>query len=449
MTLATRRQLLAGVASVALTGSRGPAVVSHAQAVAPPDPGAEITITINDTRVGSGDRTARVPVTLSAPTNRTIVVEYTTQDGAGTYGALPGKDPGGAHFIVARGQLIFQPGEQAKLIEVELLRELKAGQSIILQIADFGYPLRNKYINKIGRIGQGETSSISLSSTSPGDSASVQLRSLPAGGSVVFSDNLLGSDFATDSGFHSDGRPCWQSRLVRGRRQDGNKELGYYADPALNPEATVWGVDPSNGRRFIQAEYLEAGLSDGNGGKLSLGWQNDVPFSYSAAIVTSRTLFNRIALGSYVEFEVKLARVVGSWPALWLLPTNDTWPPEIDVLEAFISSSSHAADVVTSSVHWRGAEGHRSYGAEVPLNQFETDADIFSRFNRFGCYVGERQIVYYFNDRPYCAMPNLAGAGPWYMLMDVAVGGLVAQPSDPAAFPARMYIANVKVTQFA
>jgi hypothetical protein len=32
--------------------------------------------------------------------------------------------------------------------------------------------------------------------------------------------------------------------------------------------------------------------------------------------------------------------------------------------------------------------------------------------------------------------------------MQVAVGGAVGQPSDPKAFPVRMYIANVKVVRF-
>jgi beta-glucanase (GH16 family) len=84
----------------------------------------------------------------------------------------------------------------------------------------------------------------------------------------------------------------------------------------------------------------------------------------------------------------------------------------------------------------------------MPLGLVEKDVDLFSRFNRFGCLIGRKQIVYYFNDRPYCAMPNLVGAGPWYMLMDVAVGGPAGEPSDPSAFPARMYIAGVKVIQF-
>jgi hypothetical protein len=444
MTLATRRQILTGAAGGALAAS-GSSILLRAQtpAVAPSVSDAEINISVFDASVGSKDRSALVPVTLSTPTNRTIVIEYSTENGNDTYGVLPGHAPGGAHFVIARGRLIFQPGEQNKLVEVQLLRPLKSGQSIILKIGDFlDYPSQT-YVSKIGRITS--TNGSSVSSRFSNDS--IPLPAVPTGGSIVFSDNLLGADLASDSGLLPDGRPCWQSRPSHGRRQDGNKELGYYADPALNPEATVWGIDASTGRRFIQAEYLENGLSDRKGCKLSLSWREDIPFSYSAAMVTSRTLFNRITLGSYVEFEVKLTKVAGSWPGLWLKQANGAWPPEIDILECFIKSSSYPSDVNTSSIHWQGAKGHQTYGASVPLSDFEPGADIFSRFNRFGCYLGERQIVYYFNDRPYCAMPNLVGAGPWYMLMQVAVGGAVGQPSDPKAFPVRMYIANVKVVQ--
>ncbi len=446
MTLATRRQVLTGAAGGALAASSGSGTLLRAQTpAAPPSVSdAEINISVIDTSVGSGDRSALVPVMLSAQTNRTIVIEYSTENGNDTYGVLPGHPPGSAHFVIARGRLIFQPGEKNKLVEIRLLRPLKSGQSIILKIGDFlDYPSQN-YISKTGRI----TLTDGFSTRSPSSNDSVPLPGIPTGGSIVFSDNLLGTEFASDSGLLPDGRPCWQSRPSHGRRQDGNKELGYYADPALNPEATVWGIDASTGRRFIQAEYLEKGLSDGRGGKLSLTWREDIPFSYSAAMVTSRTLFNSITLGSYVEFEVKLAKVAGSWPGLWLKQANGAWPPEIDVLECFIKSPNYPSDANTSSIHWQGAKGHQTYGVSVPLGDFEPGADIFSRFNRFGCYLGERQIVYYFNDRPYCAMPNLVGAGPWYVLMQVAVGGAVGQPSDPKAFPVRMCIANVKVIQF-
>ncbi|SIO35401.1 Glycosyl hydrolases family 16 [Bradyrhizobium erythrophlei] len=274
-----------------------------------------------------------------------------------------------------------------------------------------------------------------------------ELPPLPTGGTVVFSDDLLAPDFASDSGFRADGRPCWQSRLSKTRQQVGNRELGYYADPALNPEAKVWGLDPSTGHRFIQAEYIPEGLSDGRGGKITLGWQKEAPVTYTAAIITSQTFFNRITTGSYVEFDVRLSKIAGSWPALWLLRSGK-WPPEIDIIEAFISSSDYPRDGVATNLHWVSSKGHESSSAPIKLSDFEPGADIFTRFNRFGCFLGETEIVWYFNGKPYRAMANLVGPGPWYMLMDVAVGGLVAAPSDPSAFPARMYIRGVKVVQF-
>lgn len=264
---------------------------------------------------------------------------------------------------------------------------------------------------------------------------------------MVFSDNLLAPDFASDSGFRQNGKPCWRSRLERTRQQAGNREAGYYADPALNPEVKVWGIEPSTGYRFIQAEHVPDGLSDGRGGKIAQEWQKTVPFSYTGAIITSQTLFNRITTGSYVEFDVKLSKVAGSWPALWLLRSG-MWPPEIDVMEAFISSLDYPSNGVATNVHWVSNNVHQSASAAVKLNEFERDADIFSRFNRFGCFLGKSEIVWYFNGKPYRAASNSVGPGPWYMLMDVAVGGLVAAPSDPSAFPARMYIREVKVVQF-
>ena len=93
-------------------------------------------------------------------------------------------------------------------------------------------------------------------------------------------------------------------------------------------------------------------------------------------------------------------------------------------------------------------KGHEKSSTPIKLGEIEPNADIFARFNRFGCYLGATQIVCYFNGRPYHAMPNLVGPGPWYMLMDVAVGGLVGPPVDPKDFPARMEIAGVKVVQY-
>lgn len=403
----------------------------------------EIVVSINNATVGSEDRVARVPVALSVPTNRTIALEYFARDRSNASGNRSEAQANTSQTI-ARGYLIFQPGEQQKTIEVPLPRPLQLGRSLEIELADYFIYPQHIYTSRIGRISLGDGTP---SYPTPRNDR-VELPPLPGRGSVVFSDDLRDPEFASDSGFRSDGRPCWQSRYSHGRRHDSNRELAYYADPTLNPEAKVWGIDPSTGHRFIQAEYVANGLSDGKGGKLLLGWQENVPFRYTAAIVTSRTLFNRITTGSYVEFDVKLSKVTGSWPALWLKRVGDGWPPEIDLLEAFIKSASYPADAVTSSIHWLGEQGHRTYGASVPLTHVEPGADVFAKFNRFGCLLGEKQITYYFNDKPFCAMPNLVGAGPWYVLIDVTVGGVVGEPNDPEAFPARMHVAGVKIVQF-
>src|ERR1700740_2790129 len=101
MTLATRRQILTSAAGVALAASSGSGALLRAQtpAVPPSVSDTELNISVINTSVGSGDRSALVPVTLSTQTNRTIVIEYSTENGSDTYGAPPGHAPGGAHFV--------------------------------------------------------------------------------------------------------------------------------------------------------------------------------------------------------------------------------------------------------------------------------------------------------------------------------------------------------------
>src|SRR5262245_16579376 len=210
---ATRRQVLTGAAGVVLAAASPPPAFVQAQTrtALGAIPDSELTVSIVDTTLGPDDLVARVPVTLSVPAPHTIVVGYVTADGAEGQAALRGRASTGASFAATRGQLIFQPGEQKKLLEFTLPHQLERDQSIGLQIADFGYP-RRTYARGMARITSGDAR---LSLTSANDTRG--LSPLPSGGTVVFSDDLRDADFASDSGFCPNGRPCWQSRSARTR----------------------------------------------------------------------------------------------------------------------------------------------------------------------------------------------------------------------------------------
>jgi beta-glucanase (GH16 family) len=59
----------------------------------------------------------------------------------------------------------------------------------------------------------------------------------------------------------------------------------------------------------------------------------------------------------YFEARIRTPGIVGSWPAFWNLPADQTWPPEIDFIETFGSTP----DTGSFTYHW------------PPNNRSETD----------------------------------------------------------------------------
>lgn len=215
----------------------------------------------------------------------------------------------------------------------------------------------------------------------------------------------------------------------------GNQELQFYTSKRLQ-NARV-----EDGRLIIEAHQEE--------------W-NEREFT-SARLVTKGK-----GDWTYGRFEVraKLPSGRGTWPAIWMLPTERSygdayWPDngEIDIMEHV----GFDPDVVHASVHTRAY--HHSIGtqrsATVRLATARTEFNVFAvewAPEEIRGYVNEQHYFTFRNERigdgdaDYRQWPFDA---PFHLILNVAVGGSWggAQGVDRTIWPQRMEVDYVRVYQ--
>ncbi|NCF23591.1 MAG: family 16 glycosylhydrolase [Gammaproteobacteria bacterium] len=147
----------------------------------------------------------------------------------------------------------------------------------------------------------------------------------------------------------------------------------------------------------------------------------------------------------------------GIWPAFWMLGANidenggDTpWPQsgEIDILEMYGSRDNA---VVEANIHYAGTSGrHASMGAVGTRLEQGKFADNFHVFeiewdaDRFQWFVDGRQ----FASTPIAGDEFSEFHKPFFILLNIAVGGRSAGPADDTTrFPQTMYVDWVRVYQ--
>jgi len=89
----------------------------------------------------------------------------------------------------------------------------------------------------------------------------------------------------------------------------------------------------------------------------------DIP--YSVGLVTS---FRSFEYGFY-EFEVELPYGAGLWPAVWL-SCVDSWPPEIDILEAYSDGDCNYGLRLQTNLHY-GIKDTASGARNTPVYPFD------------------------------------------------------------------------------
>jgi len=259
-------------------------------------------------------------------------------------------------------------------------------------------------------------------SASPAQSSSAPLQATPDGRPLVLSFSDEFDSFRRFTGRSGVWRTTFGDGTHEGldrRSLPPNGELELYVDP------DVFGLNPfsvHDGVLDITAEPAPPEL---------------VPkirnYRYISGLITSQPSLNQTY--GYFEMRAKLPRGKGLWPAFWLLPADQSWPPEIDVMEC-IGDPSH----VYMTAH---SNGIKAEGIEyrIPGNDFHT----------FAVSWDEQQLIWYVDGRAIGRQrtpPDMHK--PMYMLANLAVGG--GWPGNPDAttrFPAVMSIDYIRAYRFA
>lgn len=218
----------------------------------------------------------------------------------------------------------------------------------------------------------------------------------------------------------------WEPHYPWGARSN-NDEHQYYVDPRPgrdHPELVA--LKPfrvADGKLHIRATPIPERLR-GAAQK----------HTYASGILTTAKSFSMTY--GYVEFRARVPSGRGLWPALWLLPVDQSWPPEIDVIEVL----GDRTDRLWLTVFSRGW-----FGAKKTAQAVQT-ADLSRNFHTFGLKWTQTDITWFLDGREIARVPTPSDMHkPMYIIMNLAVGGSWAQaPDQGTRFPAEFVIDYVR-----
>lgn len=188
------------------------------------------------------------------------------------------------------------------------------------------------------------------------------------------------------------------------------------------------------------------------GGKIALrGMAVPNAESDTAAYITGgiTTKGKKTFRDGLIEVRAKLQGARGAWPAIWMLPENTPWPygGEIDIMERLNSDSIAYQTLHTYYTHHLGLK-------DDPLSHSVGAIDP-DGYNTYSAVLGEDSVSLYINGRLTLAYPriktNFRGQfpfdRPYYLLIDMQLGGNWVGEVDPAGLPVEMLIDHVRFFQ--
>lgn len=270
------------------------------------------------------------------------------------------------------------------------------------------------------RIDLGGGEALVLSDTAIGDLAASQfaLELDRTGLQLTFADDFQTLDVWDGSSGTWDTNFWWGDES--GSTLERNHELQWYVQPDYEPTS---GVDPfsvEDGVLTITAQAASEEIAA------------EIGHDYTSGLLTTYDTFAQTY--GYFEIRADMPDNDGVWPAFWLMPADQTWPPELDVIEMVGQDPNEL--VLTAHTN--------ETGSHVELGSFAYVPDT-SGFHTYGLLWTEEELVWYFDDVEVARTATPADMHEdMYMIVNLAVGGVAGEPDDGLATPAEMQVDHVR-----
>lgn len=209
---------------------------------------------------------------------------------------------------------------------------------------------------------------------------------------------------------------------VRGGSSGTTGELQWYINPSYGPTSSVNPYTVSNGILTIEGKPATPEI------------QAITRHAYTSGMITTYHSFAQTY--GYFEMRAQLPAGQGIWPAFWLLPTDQSWPPEIDIMEML----GHLPTTLQMFIHY---DGNLVAGGVVDAPGMTTG------FHKYGVDWENDYITWYFDGIAVARQATPPDMNkPMYILADLAIGGdWPGGPDGTTPFPARMQIDYIRAYQ--
>lgn len=133
----------------------------------------------------------------------------------------------------------------------------------------------------------------------------------------------------------------------------------------------------------------------------------------------------------YIEVRARVPWSPGLWPALWMLPEDGAWPPEIDIME-----SHGSVGLVTQTLHMTTGPAESSdFTIETP-----------GGWHTYGLERTPTHVEWFVDGRSTKVSTSYVDARPMYFLANLAVGGVFPGPVNAlTVFPSSVELDYVRI----